>query len=87
MTTAASALSIEVVADTLVVTFRGVLDAEGATLLRDAVEAAFTSDVPHRVEIDLRAMASSTAEGMARLAECAQLGAAVRDGLHYRVGA
>lgn len=87
VSTQAPALSIEVVGNTLVVTYAGVLDAGGALLLREAVEAAFVADIPHRVEIDLRAMTSSTSDGIARLAECAQLGAAVRGGLQYRVGA
>jgi hypothetical protein len=59
----------------LVLTIGGPLDADGATLVRDAVAALVGADADGRVvEVDLRNATPLTVDGMRVVSRCAALG-------------
>lgn len=61
-------------ASALVVSVHGRLDRDGASLVRDAVEAAISSGGPDGpIEVDLRGAFETTSDGMSVLVACAAL--------------
>jgi hypothetical protein len=61
------------------------LDAGAGQALVLAAEAA-RAGAPDRVHIDLRALQSWTADGVAALVRCREICSELPDGLHYRTG-
>lgn len=66
--------------DSVVVAVRGVLDADVADLVHDAVASAIRSGIASEVEVDLRGMDEWTPSGLAGLGACAALGIRFRMG-------
>jgi hypothetical protein len=69
----------------VVLTPTGCLDADAGTALLGAAEAAIASGAG-RLDVDLRSIDSSTAEGAASLVACRALAVGLAEGLHYRTG-
>ena len=69
----------------VVLTPTGCLDAAAGTALVQAAEAAIAGGAT-RLDVDLRSIADSTAEGAASLVACRGIAAGIAEGLHYRTG-
>lgn len=69
----------------VVVTPVGCLDAAAGTALLEAAEAAIAAGAS-RLDVDLRSIVDSTAEGAASLVACRAIAAGIAEGLHYRTG-
>jgi anti-anti-sigma regulatory factor len=73
--------------DDVVVSVIGDLDPASAGVLLELVEAAIGTPGTNRgVEVDLRRVRACSNSGVRALTSCAQLGARLHDGLHFRVG-
>ena len=71
----------------IVVAVMGDLDPPSARALVDLVESAIgTAETGHGIEVDLRRLRSCSNSGVRALTYCAELGARLHDGLHFRVG-
>jgi hypothetical protein len=71
----------------VVVAVIGDLDPSSARVLMEVVESTIGSPGTSRgLEIDLRRLRACCNSGIRALTSCAQLGARLRDGLHFRVG-
>jgi hypothetical protein len=66
--------------DAVVVAVRGVLDADVAELVYEAVVSAIRSGIASEIEVDLRGMDEWTPEGLAGLGASAALGIRFRMG-------
>ncbi len=81
-------LTIRAEDSVVVVAWAGPLDRGGATLLRDAVLAAYEHrGAGQRVEIDLTAVDGFAGDAVSLLTECSQLGVGVIGTIRFRVGA
>ena len=69
----------------VVLTPTGCLDADAGKALLDAAHTAIASGAS-RLDVDLRGIADSTAEGAASLVTCRVVAAGLAEGLHYRTG-
>jgi hypothetical protein len=69
----------------VVLTPVGCLDASAGAALLAAAEAAIASGA-ERLDVDLRSIDASTAEGAASLVACRALAVGLAQGLHYRTG-
>ena len=79
--------TVETGDDEVVVTVIGDLDPTSARVLLELVESAIgTPGTNCGVEVDLRRLRACSNSGVRALTSCAELGARVRDGLHFRVG-
>ncbi len=73
--------------DVVVVAVVGDLDPPSARVLLELVECAIgTPGTSRGIEVDLRQLRACSNSGVRALAGCAQLGARLREGLHFRVG-
>lgn len=71
----------------IVVAAVGDLDPRSARALVDLVESAIgTAETGRGIEVDLRRLRSCSNSGVRALTYCAELGARLHDGLHFRVG-
>jgi len=73
---AGNATTVTVAEDSsaLVLTITGPLDAAGGRLVHDAAAAALDAEEQRIVEVDLRAAAPLTVDGLRALARCAAFG-------------
>lgn len=78
-------VTVRTTGDAVVLELSDSLDLTVGQVLVDAVATAVASE-PQRVEIDLRDIASWTADGAGTLVRCRELCRAVPEGLHYRTG-
>lgn len=69
----------------ILLSLHGHLDGDAGRILLEAVNAAAAHDAD-RLDVDVRAVTSFTADGAAALAACRELGAQLPQGLHYRTG-
>jgi anti-anti-sigma regulatory factor len=73
--------------DGLIVAVVGDLDPASARVLLELVESSVGQPgSSRRIEVDLRRLRACSNSGVRALTACAELGARLREGLHFRVG-